>query len=75
MKAKKKRSRLVLPGVCAGLSFQKKKTVYNACCKPWVKRMGENGTLVPLLTSAVSAPWCPSDAGASMLHTKPFPRQ
>ena len=28
--------------------------------------------MVPLLTNAGSAPWCPSHAGAGMLHTKFF---
>ena len=37
--------------------------------------LGESGTVVPLLTSAASAPWCPSHASAGMLHTKSFPRQ
>ena len=35
----------------------------------------ESGIIVPLLTSAASAPWRPSHAGAGMLHTKFFPRQ
>jgi hypothetical protein len=38
---------------------------------------GENcdsGTVVLLLTSAASAPWRHSHAGAGTLHTKPFPR-
>ena len=29
----------------------------------------ESGTVVLLLTSAASAPWCPSHAGTGMLHT------
>ena len=36
--------------------------------------LGESGTLVPLVKSAASAPWRPSPASASMLHTKSFPR-
>ena len=31
---------------------------------------GESRTVVPLPTTAVSAPWRPSHAGAGMLHTK-----
>ena len=36
---------------------------------------GESETATPLLTSAASAPWGPSHASGSMLHTKSFPRQ
>ena len=34
--------------------------------------VGESGTLVPLPTGAALAPWHPSRAGTSMLHTKYF---
>ena len=32
--------------------------------------LSESGTFVLLITSAASAPWCPSHASAGMLHTK-----
>ena len=32
---------------------------------------GESGTVLSLLTSAASDPWCRSHAGDGMLHTKP----
>ena len=34
----------------------------------------ESGTVVPLLTSAASAPWCPSHAGAGDAPHKVFPK-
>ena len=36
--------------------------------------VGESGTLVPLLRSAASAPWCLSHA-LGILHNKSFPMQ
>ena len=42
-----------------------------AGAKPVLLR--ESGTVVPLLTSAASARWCPPHAGAGMLHIKSSP--
>ena len=37
--------------------------------------IGDSGTIVPLLTSAGSTPWCASHAGTCMLHIHSFPRK